>query len=71
MKNWQILCVERNLKIMATIDPMMTTSMQRDLAEGKESEIDGQIFEVVRLADKYGLELPEYRKIAEALIEYQ
>jgi len=63
--------VERNLKIMAGVDPAMTTSMQRDLAEGKESEIDGQIFEVVRLADKYGLELPEYRKIAEALIEYQ
>lgn len=61
--------VERNLKIMAPIDPMMTTSMQRDLAEGKASEIDGQIYEVVRLADKYGLELPEYRKIAKALQE--
>lgn len=61
--------VERNLKIMAPIDPMMTTSMQRDLAEGKASEIDGQIFEVVRLADKYGLDLPEYRKIAKALQE--
>jgi 2-dehydropantoate 2-reductase len=61
--------VERNLKIMAPIDPMMTTSMQRDLAEGKASEIDGQIYEIVRLADKYGLELPEYRKIAKALQE--
>jgi len=63
--------VERNLKIMAGVDPEMTTSMQRDLAEGKESEIDGQIFEVIRLADKYGLELPEYRKIAEALTKYK
>lgn len=60
--------VERNLKIMAGVDPMMTTSMQRDLAEGKASEIDGQIFEVVRLARKYGVELPEYEKIAEALM---
>lgn len=39
--------------------------MQRDLAAGKQSEIDGLIYEVVRLADKYGLSLSAYRKISE------
>lgn len=39
--------------------------MQRDIAAGKQSEIDGLIYEVVRLADKYGLSLSAYRKISE------
>ncbi len=59
--------VERNLKILADITPDMTTSMQRDIYAGKSSEIDGQIYEVVRLAEKYGVELPMYNKIAAEL----
>lgn len=61
--------VERNLKILDDIAPDMTTSMQRDLKAGKDSEIDGQIYEVVRLAEKYGVKLPAYEKIAIALQE--
>lgn len=61
--------VERNLKILADLDPIMTTSLQRDLAEGRPSEIDGQIHEVVRLARRYGVKLPEYEKISAALRE--
>ena len=59
--------VERNLKILADITPDMTTSMQRDIYAGKSSEIDGQIYEVVRMAEKYGVELPMYEKIASEL----
>ena len=59
--------VERNLKILADITPDMTTSMQRDIYAGKASEIDGQIYEVVRMAEKYGVELPMYEKIASEL----
>ena len=59
--------VERNLKILDDITPDMTTSMQRDIYAGKPSEIDGQIYEVVRLAGKYGVELPVYNKISAAL----
>jgi len=59
--------VERNLKILDDITPDMTTSMQRDLEAGKASEIDGQIYEVVRLAEKYGIGLPVYKKVAEEL----
>ena len=61
--------VERNLKILDDITPDMTTSMQRDIAAGKASEIDGQIYEVVRMAEKYNVELPLYKKIAAELKE--
>jgi len=64
--------VVRNLKILDDITPDMTTSMQRDIYAGKASEIDGQIYEVVRLAEKYGVELPMYEKIAcELKIRYK
>lgn len=59
--------VARNLKILDDITPDMTTSMQRDLYAGKASEIDGQIYEVLRLAEKYNVELPVYEKISAEL----
>lgn len=61
--------VKRNLAILDDITPDMTTSMQRDIRAGRESEIDGQIYEVIRLAEKYGVKLPVYEKIAAALKE--
>ena len=59
--------VERNLKIMDSLIPSATTSMQRDVMAGKKSEMDSLVYEVVRLADKYGVEAPLYRKVAAAL----
>ena len=59
--------VERNLKIMDSLVPSATTSMQRDVMAGKKSEMDSLVYEVVRLADKYGVESPLYRKVAKAL----
>lgn len=61
--------VARNLKILDDLAPNMTTSLQRDIASGGKSEIDGLIYGVVRLADQYHLAMPEYRKIAAALEE--
>ncbi|MBR6102193.1 MAG: 2-dehydropantoate 2-reductase [Ruminococcus sp.] len=55
--------VERNLKILDTLSPDAATSLQRDIAARRPSEIDGLICEVVRLADSFGLDLPLYRKI--------
>ncbi len=59
--------VRRNLAILDGLAPSATTSLQRDVAAGNDSEIDGLIYEVVRLADKYGVDVPIYRKIAAAL----
>ena len=53
--------VERNLKILSNLPEEATTSMQRDVMEGKQSEIDGLVYEVVRMAEKYGGEVPTYR----------
>lgn len=61
--------VERNLKILSGLSASATTSMQRDIAAGSPSEIDGLIGEVVRLAEKNNLDVPIYKKIAAALKE--
>lgn len=59
--------VEVNLKILSTLAPEATTSMQRDVMEGKSSEIDGLVYEVVRMGEKYHVPVPMYRKVAETL----
>ncbi|MBQ9827563.1 MAG: 2-dehydropantoate 2-reductase [Lachnospiraceae bacterium] len=58
---------ERNLKILKGLVPTATTSMQRDIMAGRPSEVDGLVFEVVRLGEKLGIPVPEYTKIAEKL----
>lgn len=67
--HFEEVIVNRNLDILDTLVPSATTSLQRDIAAGNLSEIDGLIYEVVRLADKYNVEAPIYRKIAAALKE--
>lgn len=59
--------VKTNLDILDALSPTASTSMQRDVKKGKVSEMDGLIFEVVRLGKEYGAELPVYEKIAEEL----
>ncbi len=59
--------VRINLEIMDNLSPDMTTSLQRDVARGRVSEIDGLIFEVPLLAAKCRISLPIYDRIAEAL----
>ncbi|MEI3587333.1 MAG: 2-dehydropantoate 2-reductase [Lachnospiraceae bacterium] len=61
--------VEVNLKILSSLAPEATTSMQRDVMEGKDSEIDGLIYEVVRMGEKYHVPVPMYAKVAEKLRE--
>ncbi|MGN0194511.1 MAG: ketopantoate reductase family protein [Pseudoramibacter sp.] len=58
--------INRNLDIVATLDPKSTTSMQRDVMAGQHSEMDGLVLEVLRLAKRYGVDVPAYRKAAEA-----
>ena len=47
--------VEVNLHILSTLAPETTTSMQRDVMAGKPSEIDGLVYEVVRMGKLYGV----------------
>ncbi len=59
--------VQTNLKILDSLSPAASTSMQRDVKQGKNSEMNGLIFEVVRLGREYGVPLPTYEMIAEHL----
>lgn len=56
---------EINLKIMDDLDPTATASMHRDILNGKQSEIDGLVYEVVRLGKQYGVPVPVYEELAE------
>jgi 2-dehydropantoate 2-reductase len=57
--------VSTNLRILDGLTPEASTSMQRDIYAGKSSEIDGLIYEVVRMGERYGVPTPTYQMIAE------
>lgn len=57
--------VKTNLEILDALSPEASTSMQRDIWAGNPSEMDGLVFEPIRLAKKYGVEMPKYEMIAE------
>ncbi len=59
--------VQVNLNILDALDPSATTSMQRDIMAGRCSEIDGLLFQVVRMGQEYHVSMPEYEKAAEKL----
>lgn len=59
--------VKTNLAILDSLTPEASTSMQRDIRQGKSSEIDGLIYEVVRMGQKWGVSVPTYEKIAKEL----
>lgn len=57
--------VTTNLHILDTLNPQASTSMQRDIYAGKASEIDGLIYEVVRMGRRYGVPVPTYEMVAD------
>lgn len=56
--------VTTNLQILDSLSPTASTSMQRDIYAGKASEIDGLIYEVVRMGERYCVPTPTYEMIA-------
>ncbi len=56
--------VKTNLEILDALSPTASTSMQRDIRAGKPSELDGLVFEVVRLGRQYGVPVPNYEMVA-------
>ena len=56
--------VENAGNILAGLTPDATTSMQRDVAGGGLSEVDGLIHEMVRLGEAYHVDVPNYRRIS-------
>ena len=56
--------VAYNLKVIDSLDPHSTASMQKDLARGHESEIQGLLFDMIDLGEQLGIDLPTYHKVA-------
>ena len=57
--------IEANLNILDHQPKEATTSLQRDVYAGKESEIKGLILDIPSLGKEYGLDLPLYTKVAQ------
>ena len=53
-----------NLEILSHLLPDTTTSMQRNVMAGQASEIDGLVYEVVRLGEKWKVPVPGYAMVA-------
>lgn len=56
--------VEANLRIIDALDPASTASLQKDLARGHVSEIQGQLFDLLDACEKHGIDAPTYRRVA-------
>ncbi|MFA6831746.1 MAG: 2-dehydropantoate 2-reductase [Bacteroidaceae bacterium] len=56
--------LNHNLHVMSKLDPNSTASMQKDMAAGNQTEIKGQLFDVIALADKQEVAMPHYQEVA-------
>ncbi len=55
---------ETNINTLDSFPANTTSSMQKDMKAGNKTEMDGLIFEVVRLAYKFGVDAPVYSMVA-------
>lgn len=60
--------IQRTLAFTDGIPAEGTSSMQRDLMEGRPSELDAQVGAVVRLAERAGLDVPVHRFMLASLL---
>ncbi|NCC43448.1 MAG: 2-dehydropantoate 2-reductase [Clostridia bacterium] len=61
---FEVDVVQTNLDILDALAPDCTASMQKDLKKGGRTEMDGLIFEMVRMGHRYGVPVPNYEEIA-------
>lgn len=57
--------VAYNLMVIDKLDPHSTASMQKDIARGHESEIQGLLFDMIDLGTQLHIDMPVYRKVAQ------
>lgn len=55
--------VAHHLKVMDSLDPESTASMQKDLKAGNQSEIQGQLFDIIALGKELGVPTPIYDEV--------
>ncbi len=61
---FEVNVFEKNMAILDNLSPNAMASMQRDIAAGRQSEIDGLVHAVPQKAKELGLILPLYEKIS-------
>ena len=59
--------VTYNLKVVDKLDPHSTASMQKDIARGHESEIQGLLLDMIKLGKQLDVEMPTYNYVLEKL----
>ena len=57
--------VEYNLKVIDKLAPESTGSMQKDMARGHQSEVQGLLFDMIAAAQEQGVDIPTYKMVAE------
>jgi len=57
--------VTYNLQVLDKLAPESTASMQKDLARGQDSEIQGLLFDLIDMAHQHGVATPTYDMVAQ------
>ena len=57
--------IECNLKVIDKLAPESTASMQKDIAKGNQSEVQGLLFDMIAAAEEQGIDISTYRMVAE------
>lgn len=57
--------ISYNLNIIDKLDPHSTASLQKDIARGHQSELQGQLFDLITLGEQLKVDMPTYKKVAE------
>lgn len=58
---------EQNMRTLAVMGKDATASMQKDLARGKDSELEGLVLQLVDWGKKYHVAMPVYEKVSQKL----
>jgi 2-dehydropantoate 2-reductase len=66
--NWAPDAIERVSKVHASVPYGTTASMQRDIIEGRPSELDSQVGAIVRLGESAGVPVPVHRFVYDCLM---
>ena len=60
--------VTYNLKVVDKLAPESTASMQKDIAKGNQSEVQGLLFDMIAAAEAESIDIPTYREVAKKFI---
>ena len=63
--------ISKGLEIIDRLDPQSTASLQKDIAKGHESEIQGQLFDMIDLGRQVGATIPTYDIVEQKFLSFR